>query len=67
MRSAGSCTVSAPLAACNLPPVGAASLPPSARFLALHLLTNTTDSTSSGAAGIQQTLYFIVEVSIRPT
>lgn len=39
----GLCTVSAPLAACN---PAAPALPPSARFLALHLLH-------------QQTLYFV--------
>ncbi|XP_022918541.1 protein expanded [Onthophagus taurus] len=44
----GLCTVSAPLAACS--PV--ATLPPAARFLALHLLH-------------QQTLYFIVQVKSR--
>ncbi|EFA10328.1 protein expanded [Tribolium castaneum] len=45
---AGLCTVSAPLAACS----PAAALPPSARFLALHLLH-------------QQTLYFIVQAKSR--
>nr|XP_023025042.1 protein expanded [Leptinotarsa decemlineata] len=45
---AGLCTVSAPLAACRT----AAVLPPSARFLALHLLN-------------QQTLYFIVQAKSR--
>ncbi|XP_066260919.1 protein expanded [Euwallacea similis] len=47
---AGLCTVSAPLAACK-PPV-AAGLPPSARFLALHLLH-------------QQTLYFVATAKSR--
>ncbi|CAH0554643.1 unnamed protein product [Brassicogethes aeneus] len=45
---AGLCTVSAPLAACS--PV--AALPPSSRFLALHLLH-------------QQTLYFVVQAKSR--
>lgn len=45
---AGLCTVSAPLAACS----PAAALPPSARFLALHVLH-------------QQTLYFIVQAKSR--
>ncbi|XP_044732324.1 protein expanded [Chrysoperla carnea] len=66
MRGAGLCTVSAPLAACSLPPNGAASLPPSARFLALHLLTNSTDLSASGSSTTtQQTLYFIVEAKSR--
>ncbi|CAG9863383.1 unnamed protein product [Phyllotreta striolata] len=45
---AGLCTVSAPLAACS----PAAALPPTARFLALHVLH-------------QQTLYFIVQAKSR--
>ncbi|XP_060529929.1 protein expanded [Cylas formicarius] len=45
---AGLCTVSAPLAACSPAP----ALPPSARFLALHLLH-------------QQTLYFVVQAKSR--
>ncbi|CAG9817530.1 unnamed protein product [Phaedon cochleariae] len=44
---AGLCTVSAPLAACT-----PAALPPTARFLALHLLN-------------QQTLYFVVQAKSR--
>lgn len=48
---AGLCTVSAPLAACSPPPANSA-LPPTARFLALHLLH-------------QQTLYFIVQAKSR--
>lgn len=49
MRAGGLCTVSAPLVACSPVP---AQLPPSARFLALHLLH-------------QQTLYFIVQAKSR--
>ena len=52
---AGLCTVSAPLAACRIP--AATALIPSARFLSLHLLT-------SPASTHQQTLYFVVDVSI---
>ena len=48
---AGLCTVSAPLAACS-PGAVAGALPPSARFLALHLLH-------------QQTIYFIVQAKSR--
>ncbi|XP_030753311.1 protein expanded [Sitophilus oryzae] len=48
----GLCTVSAPLAACSSPPSAGAPLPPSARFLALHLLH-------------QQTLYFVATAKSR--